>query len=249
MPANLNPSFRQKLRIIRYGIETRGFVRTLVDTAIYFLSYSPITDRSFDRKYGTDTSGILHPDTLAIQDSLARKEANVYLASPEKVTTWMLKRLPINHADYSFVDFGCGKGRVLLVASQFPFRQVLGVEIAEQLVAVARSNIAQFAVTGRPSCKKVTVVQADVRSVVLPPGDLVLHFYSPFKEKILDEVLGHIEKVLTVSGAQAFIPYLCPTGAEIDIEPVFQQHPTFHQYAYYQSPSGSYDWLFYMNKK
>jgi tRNA1(Val) A37 N6-methylase TrmN6 len=40
----------------------------------------------------------------------------------------------------SFVDLGCGKGLPLVVATEYPFQRVLGVELAPELCVVARHN-------------------------------------------------------------------------------------------------------------
>src|SRR5262249_19084439 len=40
-----------------------------------------------------------------------------------------------------FIDLGAGKGRVVALAAQYPFRRVQGVEISPQLVAAARVNL------------------------------------------------------------------------------------------------------------
>src|ERR1044071_2992417 len=95
-----------------------------------FLTYHPERDRSFDRAFGTDTAGSVSPPHLGIADDHARTQAILYLPSPARVTRWMLDHVGIDHRDFSFVDLGCGKAPVVLIASEYPFRQVVGVEIS-----------------------------------------------------------------------------------------------------------------------
>ena len=52
--------------------------------------------------------------------------------------------LRIDFPQYTFIDLGCGKGCMLLIAAQFPFRQVRGVEFAPALQAIAEKNIAVY---------------------------------------------------------------------------------------------------------
>ena len=48
-------------------------------------------------------------------------------------------------SDDVFIDLGSGKGRmVLAAAARYPFKRVIGVELAEQLHEVARANVAEW---------------------------------------------------------------------------------------------------------
>ena len=46
----------------------------------------------------------------------------------------------IEHDRFTFVDFGAGKGRVLMMACEYPFKQVIGVELSRKLHATASRN-------------------------------------------------------------------------------------------------------------
>src|SRR6185436_7767539 len=52
---------------------------------------------------------------------------------------------------YTFVDLGSGMGRAVLVASEFPFRRIVGVEIAAELHAIAGRNVRRY--RGRQQCR------------------------------------------------------------------------------------------------
>ena len=57
---------------------------------------------------------------------------------------WALSAIDDDLSQLSFVDYGAGKGRVLLLAAQHPFAAVGGIEFAEELHDDAAMNIAQF---------------------------------------------------------------------------------------------------------
>ena len=42
-----------------------------------------------------------------------------------------------------FVDFGCGKGRVLFLAARYRFARIIGVELSERMAEQARRNLAR----------------------------------------------------------------------------------------------------------
>ena len=45
----------------------------------------------------------------------------------------VLASLQIAFHDYTFIDFGSGKGRALLLASEFPFKRIIGLEFSPEL--------------------------------------------------------------------------------------------------------------------
>ena len=104
-----------------------------------------------------------------------------------------LRALEIRYEDYSFVDFGCGKGRVLLVASEFPFRKIVGIEFAPQLAASARQNLKRYRAKAQ-RCSEIEAVTADATEYELAPEAQVLYFYSPFARSVMDLVVQNIEQ-------------------------------------------------------
>jgi SAM-dependent methyltransferase len=86
--------------------------------------------------------------------------------------------------DDVFVDLGSGKGRVVLQAARYPFRRVIGVEIAEQLTAVACANVE--ASRDRVRCKEIELVTADVLEYELPDDVTVAYLYNPFRARTFE---------------------------------------------------------------
>ena len=91
----------------------------------------------------------------------------------------------------TFVDYGAGKGRVLLLASQHPFAAVGGIEFAEELHDDAIMNIAQFP-RSRMKCRNVECVLDDASQVGPPDGEAVHYFFNPFSREVFAEVLHNI---------------------------------------------------------
>lgn len=52
-----------------------------------------------------------------------------------------LSRCDIRYEEVTFVDVGCGESRVLLMAAEFPFRQIVGVDASETLCDIAWKNV------------------------------------------------------------------------------------------------------------
>lgn len=238
-----------RLRRIRHSIASSGLRRTLADLAIQVLplkrlSYSAAVD-SFDERFGTDTGGIVQPAELGIDDAVVREKAILYLGSPPRVTRWMLGNTGIDPSDFSFVDLGCGKGRVLLLASELPFQRVVGVEISAELCAAARRNAQLY----RPPSRKteIEIHDGDATKFEFPETNLLVHMYHPFDPELTVKVFEHLAASLAVKPRRVLVAYLLYTAAVADVEAGFARIPWLHRQRYEHSVTGQFDWLFYSN--
>ena len=98
-------------------------------------------DRAFDETLGVDTAGHLELSALGTIDAASKPYGTHYLPSPVALVRGLLRGLSIRHEDYVFVDLGSGKGRVLLLAAELPFKEIIGVEFSPELHAIALANI------------------------------------------------------------------------------------------------------------
>jgi SAM-dependent methyltransferase len=100
----------------------------------------------------------------------------------------MMASLPIDFREFTFVDLGSGKGRTLLMASEYPFRRIVGVEILPELDRAAQENIRGF---NNPAqrCAQIESICGDAREFVLPEEPLVLYLFNPLPEAALRQVI------------------------------------------------------------
>lgn len=105
----------------------------------------------------------------------------------------MMASLPIEFDQFTFVDLGSGKGRTLLMASEYPFRKIVGVELIADLHCVAEANIHDYR-SPTQRCLQIESVQADAREFALPNEPLVLYLFNPLTEHALSEVLRELKK-------------------------------------------------------
>jgi hypothetical protein len=131
---------------------------------------SPSLDE-FDRKYGTQTDGIREIRTLEAASLPNARYAVRYGPSGEKGFRRSLLKLNIDPTRFTFIDFGSGKGRVLLIAAGFPFKAVLGIEFSQELHEIAVQNIARFP-QNLITAGTLTSIREDASSFPLPPSDL-----------------------------------------------------------------------------
>lgn len=161
-----------------------------------------------------------------------------YLPSRASVTRQALGRLPLkNYADYTFVDLGSGKGRVLFVAAEFPFRKVQGVEFAADLHRAALQNIKTYRHAKR-RCAALESMQADATEYVFPQGNLVVYLYNPFGAEALTTVLGNLQRSLTEQPRHVIVLLMNPECAfVIDAQPFLRLHLETPRYRIYQTVS------------
>jgi SAM-dependent methyltransferase len=145
--------------------------------------------------------------------------ATHYEATPVDDAQRLLDASPLAPERATFVDVGCGMGRVVLLAAERPFRQIVGVEISPALHEIARANRDSYP-TARLRCRDVRLVRADASQFTFPRGDLVVYLYNPFRTEVLDPVL---DQLLAVPNREIVLLYHTPLErAAIDARGAFE---------------------------
>jgi SAM-dependent methyltransferase len=103
------------------------------------------------------------------------------------------RRAKATFAEFTFLDLGSGKGRTLLMASDYPFRSILGVELLPALHRIAQQNLAEYHAESQ-KCFAVECVCADATSFPLPSGPLLIYLFNPFPEAGLRRVLLNLTR-------------------------------------------------------
>lgn len=153
-----------------------------------------LQQRAFDRRWGVDTAGLVSPAEMAV-DGPSLAQANLYEATWSGSVIRMIRSLDLDLPAVSFVDVGSGKGPVLLYASRFPFRRVIGVEHSRALHEIAQANIVGFP-RSRMRCGEVTSVWADALDYELPDGPLVLFLCNPFQAASMSRFFDRLRRDL-----------------------------------------------------
>lgn len=166
----------------------------------------------FDRLHGTQTSGYVPASELPPGEP--REHAVCYAGSQPSILRTALSTLP-ELQSCTFVDLGCGKGRALLVASEFPFRDILGVELSPGLAATARRNAERIALR-HPHRAAIRIAVGDATHHPLPPGDLVLFLYHPFDAEGVGRVADTVRAALAQPQAQRrlYVIYYNPVAGD-----------------------------------
>jgi hypothetical protein len=111
--------------------------------------------------------------------------------------------------EFTFIDLGSGKGRVLLMASDYPFRQIIGVELLPSLNQIAKENIAQYK-NATQKCFALDSICTDATSFTLPAGPIVLYLFNPFPEPGLKRTLANLSRHLDSNPSTTYLLYHNP---------------------------------------
>ncbi len=157
----------------------------------------------FDQRHGTDTSGLLPAEVIARGTDAVLEDLTAYYGVAPSilegvVDCWLQKTAPVHSIEhYTFYDVGAGKGRALLLASQFPFAAVEGVELNAALCAIAQANIDLWMRDRKAApLAPITVHNADATKHPLPKGPTLAFLFHPFEDAVLKRFISHVERHL-----------------------------------------------------
>lgn len=129
----------------------------------------------------------------------------------------MMAQLAIDFHGFTFVDLGSGKGRALLMASDYPFRRIIGVELLPELHAIAGENVRQYS-SPRQQCRNFELHCGDARPFQLPPEPLVVFIFDPFPQDILREVIAGVERSVREAPRKVYLAYQNPISERMVAE-------------------------------
>jgi SAM-dependent methyltransferase len=189
----------------------RGVVGT-VKRALAIVKDSPRRwqqkrDELFDRRFGVDTAApVVLPE---LQSDPRFKYSGGYGPTPGSVFFRMLCQLGINYDKFLFIDFGCGKGKALLLAAELHFKQVIGIELSSKLIRVAEENLKTYR-GGTRQRDVFQLVCMDAGEYPIPQEPAVYYFANPFQAEVMRKVLENIRCSLAAAPRESYVVYLEP---------------------------------------
>jgi hypothetical protein len=143
--------------------------------------------RAYDAKHGVETAGEVQLAAAGVAVRDVERGNAVYRVTWGWLVQKALAQLRIDHARYSFIDYGSGKGKAMFMASDFPFKRVIGLEYAQGLHAVASANCRTYR-SAAQQCHSLEPILADVLEYEPPAGPIVCFMCNPFDEATMRAV-------------------------------------------------------------
>jgi len=196
-------------------------------------------EQQWDLEHGVETEGVVHPANL---DACTENWVHGVQYQPSAPVEFrrVISSVSLEFERFIFVDVGSGKGRGLVLAAQYPFCKIIGVEFSRGLHAVAQRNVIRAGLNGR-----IELVCADILDWPLPlirgshiEGDapveksalcrgvagkredevadvlgLALYLYNPFDMVVMREFVAKVERSLGENWRPMWVFYSNPKEA------------------------------------
>ncbi len=168
-------------------------------------------EKRFDKRYRVDTAGVLKP--VELQSDPRYKHSNWYGPTDTARFREMLRSIRVDYSKFVFIDFGCGKGKVLLLASALPFKQIIGVEVWSEMISMAEQNLRTY--TGARNSNNIGLHHVDAGEFAIPDGPGIYYFFDPFREEVMSRVLENIRRSLSAAPREVYVIYCEPERPDI----------------------------------
>ena len=156
-----------------------------------------------------------------------------YQATEPALFQEMMAALRVDFDEFIFIDLGSGKGRTLLMASDYPFRKIVGVELLPELNQIAQENLRKYSSAGQ-KCRVLESICGDVCEFQFPAEPIVLYLFNPVSESGLAGVIGNLERSLMANPRKVVVLYHNPEHEEILARSAqLKKIGGTHQYAIY----------------
>lgn len=189
-------------------------------------------DIDYDWDHRVNTTGA----TVTWRDRLLGLFLSPYQPTNPALFHEMVASLPIEFKQFTFVDLGSGKGRTLLMASDYPFRKIVGVEILPALHEAAMENLRHYKSESQ-KCFTIETVCGDASGFNFPNEPTVLYLFNPLPESGLRRVIANLAASLSTPPRPVFVLYHNPLLEHVLMEAagLMKVATTSSSYALYAS--------------
>jgi SAM-dependent methyltransferase len=176
----------------------RGFVNTFK-----LLSY----EGKYEKQLGINTHSIVNLNKLTLAGENSDQNHH-YQGASYYILFSIFEKLPKETKNFPLIDYGCGKGRALFVAEQCGFTNLIGVDIAKELIDDANSNKAVYVKKNKQS--NIDFLFEDATKYLIPDNAHLFYFFNPFGEEVLQKVIDNIKKSVKQHPRKIYCIYLNP---------------------------------------
>ena len=162
-------------------------------------------DMEYDWEHRVNTTS----GTLGWRERLLGTFHSPYQPTDPALFREMMSALPIQFDKFTFIDIGSGKGRTLLMASEYPFQKIIGVELLPELHQVAQENLRLYQSESQ-KCFALASVCGNATTFPFPAEPLVLYLFNPLPESGLRQMLANLDRSLAANPRPAYVLYHNP---------------------------------------
>jgi SAM-dependent methyltransferase len=160
-------------------------------------------DLDYDWEHSVDTT---RSNVSVGTQFLTGLMARPYFATEPWLFDQIMKAIPVDFSQFTFVDLGCGKGRVLLMASDYSFQRIVGVEFMPDLHRAAQRNAASYS-NDRQRCRRIETLCVDARDFQFPSDPLLVYLFNPFSESTFAQMLENLSRSVEQASRPVYVAY------------------------------------------
>ncbi len=183
----------------------------------------------FEKQLGLKTHSIVNLNNLTLAGENS-KQNHHYQGASYYILYKVFNLLPLEVKNKPLIDYGCGKGRALFVAEQCGFTNLIGVDIAKELIENANENLKNYLPKNKHS--KITFLFEDATKYAIPHDCEVCYFFNPFGPEILQQVISTIKESLIQNPRTIYCIYLNPLYKEVFEKNGFTLHKSIKSWRY-----------------
>jgi predicted RNA methylase len=166
--------------------------------------FEVIQEHCADRRLGIEAD----EETFRKDESLY-KDKHIYSPTYYSILRKIFDNLHLEPNDV-FIDLGCGKGRVCFFAAGKNIKKVIGIDLDEAMLDIARNNLRNLKIKHVP----VEFIRADAATFD-PKEGTVFFMYDPFGYRTILEVIENIKRSFDASPRKIRIVYYAPVFRHI----------------------------------
>jgi SAM-dependent methyltransferase len=191
------------------------------------------TDYDWDQRVNTTSAALSWRDRLlgVFHSPYQPTEAVLFREMLEALR----EQTHVDFRDFVFVDLGSGKGRTLLMASDYPFRRIVGVELLPALHQAAQENLSKYRSESQ-KCFAMEAICGDATEFPFPAEPIMLYLFNPFRESGLRRAIANLEQSLRDDPRAVYVLYHNPLLEHVLSESAaLKKIGGTHRYAIYGS--------------
>jgi protein-L-isoaspartate O-methyltransferase len=165
-----------------------------------------LINQEFDRRHGTDTAEEVHLIDTGVPAEDVLRGMTTYRPVWEADFHAALAALKTTFEGFTFVDIGCGKGKMMMMAAERPFARIVGVEYSPGLHAIAQRNLKIYQ-SPTQRCRDLESVLGDALNYRLPDGPIVCLIFNALDAQTLRKFMRQVEDDLSSRAEPAYVIY------------------------------------------
>ena len=203
--------------------------------SLYYLKYFYFISRNWNIRLAAFTvyheikgEKKYHLNTIEIDDLRNQKiessnlsHASIYQGSNYFIIEKAFEYLKNEHANNNILDFGSGKGRIMVVAAHYGFKNISGIDFSESLCREAEYNIEKIKSLFPQTNFKI--ICNDAANYKIENDTDVFFFFNPFDEVVMLQVVKNILFSFKQNPRKVYIVYVNPLHKEIFLSAGFEE--------------------------